>query len=401
MILRKQIIFALILLLPSFLRAQELPSWQEGWMDIHHIATGKGENSFFVFPDGTTMLVDLGDETNGRFICPAYPDASRAPAQWVAHYIKHFAAGTPGKGSDVDYFMLTHFHSDHMGSPKALRPGPRYGLCGVTDVGESIHFGKIVDRAYPDYASVTANKIVKDEYAKFVTYQVDSCGTQAEKFQIGSRTQFALKHNPKQFKNHFNILNVASNGFLTTGKGKKTRSMFRDKDISRYDENMLSNVFVINYGPFRYFNGGDLGGGVAKGDDNWWRDFESQVADFVGPVNAMKANHHGWKEAVNPYMLAVMKPSVVVAICSHINHPWKTTVQRLGDHLYPNPIDLYTTTDSGRDQVGKELFDSTVKSCGHIVIRVYEGGTSYQVFVLDAKSTDYRIIYKSDIVPVL
>ena len=367
-------------------------------MDIHHIATGKGENSFFVFPDGTTMLVDLGDETNGRFKCPAYPDASLTPAQWVARYIAHFAAQTPGKGEYVDYFELTHFHSDHMGSPKAMRKGENYGLCGVTDVGESIRFGKIVDRAYPDYDEVSANRSVTAEYAKFVNYQIANKGTQAEKFKIGSTKQFALKYNPKPYKASFQILNVASNGYLTTGKGSKTSPMFRLDDRSKYDENMLSNAFVISYGPFRYFNGGDLGGGVANGDDNWWRDFESQVADFVGPVNALKANHHGWKEAVNPYMLSVMQPEVVVAVCSHINHPWKTTVQRLADHLYPKPISFYTTTDSGREQVGAELFDAVVKACGHILIRVYEGGKSYQVFVLDARSTDYEVLYSSPIV---
>ena len=395
---RNLIIIALILLLPSFLKAQEMPSWQEGWMDIHHIATGKGENSFFVFPDGTTMLVDVGDETNGRFICPAYPDASRTPGQWVARYISHFASGTPGKGKDVDYFELTHFHSDHMGSPKALRPGPRYGLCGVTDVGESIRFGKIVDRAYPDYASVAANKEVTGEYAKFVEYQKESRGTLAERFEVGSRSQFALRHDPKPYRKNFEILNVASNGYITTGKGSRTRSMFRLEDRSKYDENMLSNAFLVTYGPFRYFNGGDLGGGVASGEDNWWRDFESQVADFVGPVTAMKSNHHAWKEAMNPYMLSVMQPKIVVSFCSHINHPWKTSVQRMADHLYPNPIDHYTTTDSGREQVGSELFDAAIKACGHIVIRVYEGGTSYQVFVLDARSTDYKVTYTSPVI---
>ena len=400
MTMRKKIIFAFILLLPSLLRAQEIPSWKEGWMDIHHIATGKGDNSFFVFPDGTTMLVDLGDETNGRFKCPAYPNASRTPAQWVARYIEHFAAGTPGKASDVDYFLLSHFHSDHMGSPKAMRPGAHYGLCGVTDVGESIHFGKIVDRAYPDYESVTANKIVKDEYAKYVAYQVENCGTKAERFKIGSTEQFSLRHDPKPYRKNFEVRNIASNGYLTTGKGSKTRPMFRNEDRSMYDENMLSNVFIIDYGPFRYFNGGDLGGGVAMGDDNWWRDFESQVADVVGPVTAMKANHHGWKDVMNPYMLAVMQPDAVVAICSHINHPWKATVQRMSDHLYPKQIDLYATTDSGREQVGPELFDAKVKPCGHIVIRVYEGGSSYQIFVLDAKSTDYKIVYSTDIISV-
>lgn len=110
MTVRRKIITVLLLLLPSLTEAQEMPAWQKGWMDIHHIATGKGENCFFVFPDGTTMLVDAGDETNGRFLCPAYPDASRTPGQWVAAYIGHFAAGTPGHGKDVDYFQLTHFH---------------------------------------------------------------------------------------------------------------------------------------------------------------------------------------------------------------------------------------------------------------------------------------------------
>lgn len=396
--IRRIFIITFALLSFSLMKAQELPSWQEGWMDIHHIATGKGENSFYVFPDGTTMLVDLGDETNGRFICPAYPDASKSPAQWVARYISHFAAGTPGKGKEVDYFELTHFHSDHMGSPKALRPGPNYGLCGVTDIGEEVRFGKIVDRVYPDYDKLSTNKAVKDEYAKFVAYQRDKRGTQVERFKIGSTTQFGLKHNPKAFKKTFEIRNIASGGYVTTGRGNKTRPMFRIEDRSKYDENSLSNVFVISYGPFRYYNGGDLGGGTGSGKDNYWRDFESQVADVVGPVHAMKADHHAWKDVMNPYMLSVMQPSVVVAICSHINHPWKTSVQRMADHLYPNPINLYCTTDSGREQVGAELFDSTVKSCGHVVIRVYEGGTSYQVFVLDAKSTDYKVIYKSDIV---
>ena len=397
MTLLEKIILTLLLLMPSVLRAQELPSWQDGWLDIHHIATGKGENSFFVLPDGTTMLVDLGDETNGRFKCPAYPDASRTPAQWVARYIGHFAAGTPGKGKNVDYLTLSHYDSDHLGSMAAVRQGKHYGLCGITEAGEYLRFGKIVDRSYPDYQDIYTKGSVLQEYAKFVTYQRDSCGTAAERFKVGSHKQFCLNYKPEAYRKIFDIHNIASDGYIVSGKRNGVRPMFRD-DISRYDENMKSNAFVITYGPFRYFTGGDLGGGMADPKENWWRDFESQVADVVGPVTAMKANHHAWMDTVNPYMLSVMQPSVIVAICSHINHPWKATVQRLADPLYPKPIDFYTTTDSGRKQVGEELFDAVVKACGHIVIRVYEGGKSYQVFVLDARSTDHEVIYRSDIV---
>ena len=398
MTLHKKIILALLLLLPASVWAQEMPAWQEGWMDIHHIATGKGENSLFVFPDGTTMLVDLGDETNGRFKCPAYPDASCTPAQWVARYIRHFAEGTPGGGTMIDYFALSHLHSDHMGSVSALRPGKLYGLCGATEIGEYIRLGKIVDRIYPDYNGIPAGNSTIPDYEKFIAYQRDSCGASVERFKIGSHSQFGLKYAPKSYKKSFDVHNIASNGYVITGKGNKTRPMFLDSDLSKYDENMLSNVFVISYGPFRYYSGGDLGGGTYSVEQgNWWRDFESQVAEIVGPVTAMKADHHGWKESTNPYMLSLMKPSVVVAFCSHINHPWKTTVQRLADPLY-RQISFYTTTDSGRTQVGEELFDAAVKAWGHIVIRVYEGGKSYQIFVLDAKSTDYKVIFTSDIV---
>ena len=40
--------------------SDRLSPWQEGFLDIHHINTGAGDSTFFVFPDGTTMLLDAG-----------------------------------------------------------------------------------------------------------------------------------------------------------------------------------------------------------------------------------------------------------------------------------------------------------------------------------------------------
>lgn len=144
--------FFLSLLFPVCLNAQTfLPQWHEGYMDIHNIATGKGDATFIVMPDGTRMLIDAGDMTNGRFICPAYPSDSLSPGQWISRYIRHFSKGIDNRDDYVDYFSLTHFHSDHMGSVTAMRPGPHYGICGIMDVAQEIKFGKIVDRAYPSY----------------------------------------------------------------------------------------------------------------------------------------------------------------------------------------------------------------------------------------------------------
>ena len=35
--------------------------WKEGEFQIHFIYTGVAESMFFIFPDGTTMLLDCGD----------------------------------------------------------------------------------------------------------------------------------------------------------------------------------------------------------------------------------------------------------------------------------------------------------------------------------------------------
>ena len=35
-----------------------LPAWEEGYMDIHFINTGRGESVYHIFPDGTTLLMD-------------------------------------------------------------------------------------------------------------------------------------------------------------------------------------------------------------------------------------------------------------------------------------------------------------------------------------------------------
>jgi hypothetical protein len=52
------------------------PDWTAGYLDIHHISTGKGECMFAILPDGTTMMIDAGetgtDKRNFK------PDGSRS-----------------------------------------------------------------------------------------------------------------------------------------------------------------------------------------------------------------------------------------------------------------------------------------------------------------------------------
>ena len=142
--------------------------------------------------------------------------------------------------------------------------------------------------------------------------------------------------------------------------------------------------------------GGDLAGNTDPRKDVRPRDMQTQVAPLVGAVTAMKADHHGYKDSSMPVFLWTLRPDVIVMHGFQKNHPVATTAKRYIDPVYPGRRDMFITGDTSRERLGEELW-SHFKPYGHIVVRVYENGNSYQVFVLDPRSRDYRIIYKSEV----
>lgn len=378
--------------------AQEyLPEWQEGYMDIHTIATGRGDATLVIMPDGTTLMIDAGD--NGKKKDKQHPDDSKRAGEWQAIYMKHFMQGLPGNGK-VDYAMITHFHDDHMGAVSEMLPGSNgYGLSGITLVGELVGYNKLIDRGYPKYDFPAknangANKKFMPEYHKFVKYQM-SHGMKMEKFDVGGLNQIRMVHNPKKYRN-FEIRNLAGNGEVWTGKGKKSEKQYKG-DPKLFDENVNSCAIRITYGNFKYYNGGDLSGGNWSSYKSDERDMETPMAKVCGKVDVAKANHHGYYETCNGAFLNIVSPDVMIIDARSDNHPVPSTMSRMVDPLvWTEPGEFYITVDQARKKLGEELW-SYFKPWGHIVVRVYEGGKEYQVFVLDADDISYPVKYKSEI----
>lgn len=73
-----------------------LPQWENGYLDIHHINTGRGECVFYVLPDGTTMLVDAGEFHTGGAKYPMVdqkPDTLTRPYKVYVDYMKAAMGG--------------------------------------------------------------------------------------------------------------------------------------------------------------------------------------------------------------------------------------------------------------------------------------------------------------------
>lgn len=191
-----------------------ITAWQPGMLDIHQISTGRGNAGLYIFPDGTTLLVDAG-ELPGKSAqhTPDRPDSTRRAGEWIVRCLRHALAHEPEP--ILDYVMLTHFHDDHSGGPSSQMPlagSGTYRLTGLTQVRESFKFGKLLDRGWPDYnypsplgGAATTN------YRAFVQWQVVHQNLKVERFVPGRNDQVVLCRDAKKYPN-FQFRNVGANG---------------------------------------------------------------------------------------------------------------------------------------------------------------------------------------------
>lgn len=377
---------------------ESLPAWQQGLLDIHHINTGKGESTFFMLPDGTTLLVDAGEHTRpmDENAAAAKPNAERNPGEWIARYINRLLDQQRKNG--IDYVMLTHFDTDHIGG---LLPGMQknesgdYILTGISEVIEHIPTTKIIDRAWPNYdwpKPLLAEHIVN--YKDFVEWQAENRGVAIEQFQVGVNDQITLLNNPDEYSN-FEIRNIVSNGVVWTGTGTDVISHFPPVETlsgTLPSENASSAGFKLSYGDFDYFTGGDLIGVLREGQPDWL-DIETPVAKVLGPVDVQKLNHHGYLDAQNEFFMQTVRPRVLVLLSWDSYHPAKSTLDRLlSTDLYSGPRDIFALNiiDKTREMVGPTINELKSQQ-GHIVIRVAPGGTTYQIFILDDATEEFSV----------
>jgi hypothetical protein len=312
-----------------------------------------------------------------------------------------------GRSPQLDYALITHFHSDHYGlvlEDSPLSKTSKYKLTGITEVGDLIPIGLILDRNYPAYDYPTnlktfyAADATFQNYLAFVSAHTSSGKMQAAMLQPGSNQQIRLKTNPSQYPN-FQVRNVKTNATIWTGKGNQTFNYFAPDSIfqnGKFNENPLSLGLKISYGQFDYFTGGDMTGLQGFGLPNWF-DVETPVAKAVGRVEATTMNHHGNRDAMNENFVKTLAPQVVIQQVWCSDHPGQEVFHRLAsEFLYPGPRDLFAT---GMHEETKVTYGPWFKNAyrsmqGHVVIRVMPGGNTFFVYILDDAKTERSVTGK-------
>lgn len=353
---------------------QPLRPWRRGGLDIHHIATGKGDSTLIIGPDGASLMIDAGASTTPPpASLDARPSGERRPGEWIGRYARrHLAAvGAPKLAA----FLVSHLHPDH--------------IDGLYDVAAQLPIGLLVDRGYPDYAYPKPFEApFVETYRNFVRQRMKS-GQRVERFHVGAADQLRLPG--------AEVRNLAANGEVWTGHGAETRRLFPPIDTLAKDdipdENACSAAIRLSYGAFGYFAAGDL---TSQDFDGAlpWLDVETPAAQAAGPVDVAVAAHHGMFDATGAGVVRALKPRAWIIPGWHAAHPSTDALERMfSQRLYAGPREVFATGLSPANELAhKWLTDRLAARGGHVIVRVAPGGERYSVVVTDNRDESDRVV---------
>ncbi|MGN0853713.1 MAG: metallophosphoesterase [Kiritimatiellia bacterium] len=382
-------------------------AWRPGHYQVHCIYTGRGESTFHVFPDGTSLLLDCGDSMRFHQTpaeTPLLPDLSRRSGEWIARYVERVNP----KGRRVDYFHLSHYHEDHGGGERyhahrVSAPTGDYWCSGLADAARFLSFDTVVDRAWPGFGDpLDALATSRDGTARnirAVYARLAAEGTRIETFRLGAKDQFVQRDGARA-RPDFQIFNLCANGRYVRKDGS-VRDLYADRigaGAKTLNENGLSCGFIVSYGRFRYFTAGDFSDACRRADGSR-EQTEDLLAEAVGPVDVAKMNHHG-HHSMFPELVKALRARVWTACVLDQQHVTDDSASRLADRtLYPGARTILPTymplnrpeTPAGRAYLSDVPQAVRAAPC-HLVLDVPPGGASYSVSCLSAADETDRVV---------
>ncbi|MEO6037414.1 MAG: MBL fold metallo-hydrolase [Saprospiraceae bacterium] len=297
-------------------------SCQGQTLEIHQISVGQGDAGLIVVRDTAKMRAALAKYP--RVVIPAdrllWLKLAMDSTVVLKGTIKKIVLIDAGAGAEqgnkidkyltkigadsLDYTVLSHYHIDHFGGFKQLLDKGWAPKTAAYDRGNDRVSPRPKTGCHKGYINPLADNGVVRRAARAdaTDINLDSLG--------GNKIQLTC---------------VISNG-STLGVDPNDHANWPGGN----DENDYSVGWLVQYGAFRFYTGGDLNGLLSKKHA-----FETNLADSLithdgsvftsftgmamdkGHVCSMKLNHHGGRESTSDYFLSVLRPTTVLVSCGY------------------------------------------------------------------------------------
>jgi len=230
-------------------------------LEVYSIDVEGGQATLFVAPGGESMLVDTGWGGHNR------RDADRILAAAKAAGVKK-----------IDYLVITHYHSDHVGGVPQL--AEKMPIVNFVDHGPSVERGKDADVLFNAYSSF------RDKGKHIVAKPGDTIPIKGIEVKVLSAAG-----------------ELIASPLPGAGQPNPECSSFQKHDPDP-TENAQSVGTLITYGNFRMIDLGDL---------TWNKEYDLVCpANKIGTVDLYLVSHHGMNMSGSPQLVHALHPRVAI-----------------------------------------------------------------------------------------